>query len=148
MTKDVLVSVRGLHTMEGATENEIEVISAGKYYNRNGKHYVIYEEAVEGTHEVVENCIKLQKGRLEVKKKGPMQTQLVFEKDKKNMSWYFTPYGNMMAGIEVTEMQVSESSDLLEVNVDYSLEMNYEHMADCSINIRVMAKDSGLFHLN
>ncbi|MDO4299514.1 MAG: DUF1934 domain-containing protein [Lachnospiraceae bacterium] len=147
MTEDVLVSVKGLHVTEEAEQNEIETISAGRYYNRNGKHYILYEEAIEGTQELVQSCIKLQNGRMEVRKKGPLQSQMIFERDKKNTSWYYTPYGNMMAGIEVTEMKVSETKDLIEVNVDYSLEMNYEHMADCSIQVKVMAKDSGLFHL-
>ena len=66
---------------------------------------------------------------------------------KKNMSWYGTPYGNMLAGIEVTGMDVQESEDLIDVNIDYILEMNYEHVSDAVIHIRIMAKDSGLFRL-
>lgn len=147
MTEEVLVSVKGLHTMEQSEENEIEMISAGRYYNKNGKHYILYEESIDGIPEIVKSCIKLQNGRMEVKKKGPLESQMVFERDKKNTSWYYTPYGNMMAGIEVTDMKVSETNDLIEVNVDYSLEMNYEHMADCSIQVKVMAKDSGLLRL-
>ena len=147
MTREVLVSVKGLHVMEEEAEDEIEMISAGKYYYRNGKHYILYDELVEGTKEIIKNCIKLQDGKMELQKKGPLRTEMVFERDRKNTSWYFTPYGNMMAGIDVKEIEVSESDDLIEVNVDYSLEMNHEHIADCSIAVKVIAKDSGLFHL-
>ena len=76
-----------------------------------------------------------------------MKTSMVFENGKKNMSWYGTPYGNMLAGIEVTGMDVQESEDLIDVNIDYILEMNYEHVSDAAIHIRIMAKDSGLFRL-
>lgn len=147
MTREVLVSVKGLHVMEEAADDEIEVISAGKYYYRNGKHYILYDELVEGTKEIINNCIKLQDGKMELQKKGPLRTEMVFERDRKNTSWYFTPYGNMMAGIDVKEMKINESDDMIEVNVDYSLEMNYEHIADCSITVKVIAKDSGLFRL-
>lgn len=85
---------------------------------------------------------------MEVKKKGPLQSEMIFERDRKNTSWYCTPYGSMMAGIEVNSMQVSETSELIQVDVDYSLEMNYEHLADCNITVKVMAKDSGLLRLN
>ena len=44
MTKDVLVSVRGAHIADGETNN-LEVITAGSYYFKNGKHYIIYDEA-------------------------------------------------------------------------------------------------------
>ena len=37
MTKDVLVSVRGAHIADGETNN-LEVITAGSYYFKNGKH--------------------------------------------------------------------------------------------------------------
>ena len=39
MTKDVLVSVRGAHIADGETNN-LEVITAGSYYFKNGKHYI------------------------------------------------------------------------------------------------------------
>ena len=47
MTKDVLVSVRGAHIADGETNN-LEVITAGSYYFKNGKHYIIYDEILEG----------------------------------------------------------------------------------------------------
>ena len=49
MTEEVLISVKGLHTLEDTQKDEVEVISAGKYYKRNGKHYVLFEETVEGS---------------------------------------------------------------------------------------------------
>lgn len=147
MTEDILISVKGLHTLESTEEEEIEVFSAGKYYFRDGKHYIFYDETVEDSGEVVKNRITLRDGFMEVQKKGPMNAKMIFEQDHKNTSWYDTPFGNLLAGIEVTAMQVTQQEDLLEVSVDYVLEVNYERIADCRIRIRVMSKDSGLFRL-
>lgn len=57
MTKDVLVSISGMHEEIVAVtpeveddENEaIEVVTPATYYLKNGKHYIVYEEVVEGT---------------------------------------------------------------------------------------------------
>ena len=49
MTEDVLISVKGLHALDTADEEEVEVFSAGKYYFKNGKHYIFYDEMVEDT---------------------------------------------------------------------------------------------------
>ena len=147
MTEDILISVKGLHTMESEQEDEIEVFSAGKYYLKNGKHYIFYEELVEDTKEVIKNRITLADGHMEVQKSGPMTAKMVFERDKKNESWYNTPFGNLLAGIEVTSMKVKEQEDLLEIGVDYELEVNYERLADCRIQIKVMSKGSGAFSL-
>lgn len=148
MTEDILVSVRGLHTLQDAGEDEIEVFSPGKYYFRGGKHYILYDELVEETGETIKNRITLKDGCIEVKKKGPVNTTMTFERGRKNTSWYSTPMGNMYAGLDVRDMQVTEQEDLLDIQVEYGLELNYEHVADCRIRIRVMAKDSGLFSLH
>lgn len=147
MTEDVLISVKGLHALDAADEEEVEVFSAGKYYFKNGKHYIFYDEMLEDTGTVVKNRITLKDGRMEVKKTGPFHSQLVFEEERKNNSWYNTPFGQLMAGIEVQSMRIKEEEKLLEIRVDYELEINYEKMAQCQIQIKVMAKDSGLFKL-
>lgn len=147
MTEDVLISVKGLHTLEDAQKDEVEVISAGKYYKRNGKHYVLFEEAVEGSSEPINSRIKLAQEYMEVHQKGAVNSQMVFERDRKNESWYGTPYGNMLAGIQVKNMKMEESQDIIKASVDYSLELNYEHMADCQLQVKIVAKDSGRFSL-
>ena len=38
MTKDVLLSIKGLQIGENEQNDTIEVISPGDYYFRNGKH--------------------------------------------------------------------------------------------------------------
>ena len=37
MTKDVLISISGVHTMDGE-KNDVAVITPGNYYYKNGKH--------------------------------------------------------------------------------------------------------------
>ena len=148
MTEDILVSVKGIHALDPSEkDDEVEIFSAGKYYFKNGKHYILYEEMAEDGSGVVKSRITLRDGCMEVQKKGIFSTKMVFEKDRKNTSWYSTPFGNLMTGVEVTNMNVTEQEELIEIKVDYILEVNYERVADSRICIRVMAKDSGLFHL-
>lgn len=147
MTEDVLISVRGLHTLNTAQDEEIEVFSAGRHYYRNGKHYLLYEEQVEDSGDVSANRIILEDGRMELQKRGTVNVQMIFVRGEKTECWYNTPFGDMLAGLEVTELQADEQEDLLEITVAYRLELNYEHVADCRIRIRAVSKGSGLFHL-
>ena len=65
MTQDVLLTISGLHDMafadpEENEENEpIEVITPASYYWKNGKHYILYDEVMEGIPGVVKNKIKI-----------------------------------------------------------------------------------------
>ena len=86
MTKDVLVSVSGLQTavneMENYDEEPIEVLSAGTYYFKDGKHFVFYEEVAEGIPGVTKTQIRLSgNDSLEVRKKGIANVNMVFEKN-------------------------------------------------------------------
>ncbi len=147
MTEDVLVSVKGLHTLDTAQDEEIEIFSAGKYFFRNGTHYLFYDEQVEDNGDVVSNRITLKDGGMEITKKGAVNVKMSFLREEKTECWYETPFGEMLVGLEVTDMKTTEEKDLLEIHVSYRLELNYEHVADCQIRIRAISKGSPLFHL-
>ncbi len=82
MKKDVLVSVRGTQFLEDDRDT-IEVITAGSYYERNGKHYLLYDETIDGTAVPVHNRVKAAPGIVEVIKSGAVDCRMVFECGKK-----------------------------------------------------------------
>lgn len=147
MTRDVLVGISGLHTVEGADVDEVEVFCPGRYYFRNGKHYVEYEETEESSGEIIKSRMILQDGRMELTRRGSLNAKMIFEENRKNTSLYETKFVSLMAGIDVTDMAVTESENLIELSISYGLELNCEHISDCHIRIRIMAKDSGVFRL-
>lgn len=142
MTKDILVSIKGLQTLEEDQEEEVEVIIPGKYCKRGDMHYVQYEEVTEGMEGVTNNLIKFRDNCMEVTKKGITNTHMIFEEQKKNMTYYETPFGNLLLGIAATNVTMKETEDQIDVKVDYALEINYEHLADCTIDVKVRPKNS------
>ena len=151
MTEDILISVRGLHTLDIEQEeeetDELEMTMPGKYYFRNGKHYVLFEETDEESQSVVKNRFKLAPDRLEISKKGATNTTMTFQRGEKSSSWYGTPVGDVQLGIEVTEMELTEGEDESEMNVAYALEMNSEHVSDARIRLRIIERNKGLFRI-
>lgn len=141
MTKDVIVSVSGLQFAGEDDGQPVEVITVGDYYKKNGKHYVMYEEQSEGFEGVTRNRIKLQENMLDITKKGITNVHMLFEKDKKNTTYYHTPFGSILLGIDTRQIRIEEKEHKLEVIVDYALEMNYEHLADCTIRIEICSKE-------
>lgn len=144
MDKDVLIHVRGLQRMDAEDIQEpVELVVPGKYYFRNGSHYLRYEEIMDESLTPTINYIKMSRQGIEVRKKGLVNVHMVFEMDKKNISFYTTPYGTVEMGIMTTGMELREDSDCIDVKVDYVLDMNEEHVADCSLTIQAGTKDSG-----
>lgn len=147
MTKEVLVSIQGLQFADGSDSETVEVITSGDYYNKNGKHYIIYDEVMEGAPGTTKNIIKLGDEYLDITKRGETNVHMMFEKNKKNLTYYYTPFGSLLIGIDATKVAVKETEHDIHVTVDYALEVNYEHIADCTITMNVKSKEAGDFRI-
>ena len=148
MNKDVLIHVRGLQMMETDDAQEpIEIVVPGQYYFRNGSHYLRYEERLDDTAETTVNYIKMSPNGVEVRKQGQVNVHMVFEEGKKNKTFYNTPYGTLQMGISATGLELKESEDGIQMKVDYALDMNEEHVADCYLTVQAQSKDSADFVL-
>lgn len=147
MTKDVLVKISGLQFAEDQDNGPVEIITTGNYYKKNGKHYILYDEVQEGFDGVTKSVIKVNDDFLDVTKKGVTNVHMMFEKNKKNMSYYNTPFGNLLVGINATDVKVNETEDNIDIKVDYNLEVNYEHLAEYSISMNIMSKDTKDFRI-
>lgn len=148
MTKDVLLTISGFQFAAEQEADQVEIITAGDYYKRNGKHYIIYDEVMEGFEGSTHNIIKFSENSLEITKKGVTNVHMVFEKDKKNISYYYTPYGSLLIGIDATKVCVDESEHNINVDVKYALDVNYEHLADCKIKMNIKSKDAQDFKIS
>lgn len=149
MTNDILVSVRGMQVLDWQEgQEEVEVVANGKYLCKDGRHYISYEEVMEGMEGTIQNLIKVEPGAMEVTKRGLANAHMVFEKDKKNVTYYQTPFGNLRVGIAATDINVQDSGEDIDVTVSYALDVNYEHLADCTINMNIKSKGSEAFHLS
>jgi len=137
MTKNVLISIKGLQFGDESSEEEIEVITPGSYYKKNDFHYVFYEEISEGSDGITRNSIKFNNDFVCLSKKGYVNVEMIFEKNKKNMTNYITPYGALIIGIEANSIRISEEAGRILISIDYSLDINYEHFADCKIDMTI-----------
>ena len=146
MTKEILVSITGSHLMEGDTD-EVSVITAGTYYLKNGKHYIIYDEQLEENGGSVRNTIKVGPDSVEMIKGGDARTHMVFERNRTNITCYATPYGQMMIGVTTNRIEVAELPDELRVYMDYSMEVNYEKTSDCHVEIKASSKAAAKLRL-
>lgn len=146
MKKEILLRIAGLHMTDEEGGN-VEVVTAGDYYRRGGRHYVLYDEVVEGMSGHISNTIKIGENSLEVLKRGLTNTRMVFEKGKKTLTRYQTPYGILDLGILAREVQIEESEESIDVTVDYVLEVNEEQLAECNIRMNICPREAGNLNL-
>ena len=49
--------------------------------------------------------------------------------------------------MDAKSVDVRETENDIDVKVNYELEVNYEHMADCCITMNIKSKDAGDFRI-
>lgn len=72
---------------------------------------------------------------------------MVFEKNKKNVTYYYTPFGSLVIGVDAKQITVQETEENIDVTVNYDLDVNYEFLANCNITMNIKAKGAGDFKL-
>ena len=131
MTKDILVRVRGVQTI-GEEEDTVEMITPGTYYVKNGKQYLIYDESLDETGTPTHNTVKVMENRIEVMKRGLVESHMIFEPGRRTTANYRTPMGLFLMGITTSLLEVEEDEE--------SMEMNGEYAFDCSTEILASSK--------
>ena len=96
---------------------------------------------MEGT---IKNKIKISgDNSLEILKTGLSNAHMVFEKDRKNLNYYETPFGQMLVSVNTKKMDISVTDEKIDVLVDYELDVNHAPLADCQIRLNIIPKESG-----
>lgn len=140
MTKEVLLTIKGIQ-FDGESNTDYTSTFPAEYYERNSKRYVVYDEVMEGFTQSTKNIIKFNEKEVEVTKKGIVNVQMLFEENRKNLTNYGTPYGEIVMGIITEGIRFLETEDRIRIDVKYGLELNYEHQADCKISIDIRPRN-------
>lgn len=140
MTHKVMLTLCGMQFGQGEeSAGQIETVSQGDYYKKNGSHYIIYEERLEGSGDILKNRLKLSNNTLELCRTGAVNVRMVFEENKKNLTSYNTPFGQILMGINTKKVQTTEQEEHITVEVDYALDINEEFLSDCHMKIDISA---------
>ena len=140
MNKDVIVSINGLHNDD--KEQPVEVVSKGRFYRRDGKTYVKYEQV--DVFDNVSKCMIIYSDNcIEVRRDGDEgRVHMLFEQGKNCLAAYDMPYGRMLMGTTTSKLSINESKDMIEIHIEYTLDVNYMYLSDCCVDIRIMSAET------
>lgn len=138
MNKNVLIKINGMQKLD-ESDDSVEVITVGEYYNKNGKHYIMYEEVDDDSSTVTKNLLKVWDGMVEIKKTGSITTTMTFETERVNKTYYSTPFGNLQIEIETKSVDIDVSDEDMEIDIRYSLAINKQFTVDSRIQLNIKA---------
>ncbi len=134
MTERVWITISGVRYEDGQKE-EVETAAAGTYFEKGGTHYIRYDQ--EDGEDFIHNMIKIRTDRMEIVKKGAVDTRMIFEKGRKNAAPYMTLAGRLLMEISTREFMAFQSGKLVGAETEYALAINGQHVSDNRITVRV-----------
>lgn len=138
MNKNVIISVRGTQTSMNQDVNEMELVTEGKYYRKGNTYFVTYKESEVTGMEGTTTTLKVVDGVVTLMRFGSVNTQFIFEKGQKHISYYDTSHGAFTIGVFANHVNINMSDNGGEIQVDYEIEVdnNKSGINDFHMHIR------------
>ncbi len=141
MTKEIILTISGLHETDGDADAPIETMTPGQYYMKNGKHYVVYDEVLEGLEGTVKSTIKFTDEVVELIRNGPASTRMVFQPGHEHMVIYQTPMGPLSISIYTEDLKLELEEERMNLKIDYSLKTEGVVVSESTVNIEIYPKE-------
>ena len=135
MTKDVLLSIKGLYTEDNEDADSIETLTPAEFYIKENIYYLFFEEIMDDSTGVTKSRIKYSDKCFELTRKGEVSVHLLFEEGKKTLNTYQMPYGTLVVGLDTARIQKTETEEEIKIAIDYAMEINYQQVSQNSIEV-------------
>ena len=102
--------------------DDIEVITEGSFYDKNGTYYILYTEGEEG----VSTRIKASRQTVSIRKSGASSSDFLYEKGRIHSFVYRMSYGEIAMELATQEVCIELGENGGTIVLDYILEMNLQ----------------------
>ena len=141
MTKDIILTISGLHETDGESDAPVEVITPGQYYLKNGKHYIIFDEVMEGLEGTMKSTLKISENQVELLRSGAASARMFFEKDQEHNMIYQTPMGPLAISVYTEDIISEFKEDEMNLGIIYSLKAEEQVLTESHVRINVCSRE-------
>ncbi len=123
MEKTILLTIKGCQTEPTGEENTIELITRGKLYkiDDSDMYKIEYEESEISGLEGSKTMIFVQGDQILMERDGTYPSKIVFEKGKKFINSYHTPFGVLQMEVYSTRVDHDIKEDEGKLDLKYQL---------------------------
>lgn len=127
MEKQVILSIRGQQTFDGAEEPEVtELMTEGTLrMDENSNVTLVYQESELTGLEGTQTTIQVEPESVTVLRQGEVNSQMVFQQGRRHLSLYNTPYGALTMGVNTRRMKVDLDETGGSIEIDYAIEIDH-----------------------
>lgn len=129
--KEVMIRIKGKQIHRDQGDEEMEFVTEGKLYRRNGTVYLLYDETELSGVPGCQTRLRLRDGEIQMKRfgEGADGTEILFEKGKRYTGVYDTPFGTIEMEV-LTNNVASNISEEGDGNIDIDYDISLKGLAE------------------
>jgi len=134
MIKKVLLKITGIQRIDGI-DKSVELVTIGNFHKKSGIYYLEYEDSVITGFEGNKTIISIDGDKVFLERIGVMKTQLLFEKGKKYVNCYDTPFGIHEMGIFPTSIEANIGKSNGKLDLKYQLDLGGQYAGENELSV-------------
>ena len=127
--KDVIISIRGTQRSYRPGEEEekpesVELVTDGRYeYGMDASWFTYLESEITGMEGTV-TTFRVEPGLVTLTREGSVNSQLLFQKGRKHVFLYDTPFGAMTMGVDTQQLRTETGEHGGRLDIVYSVDVD------------------------
>ena len=138
MKKTVMLAITGRQEYPGQEPEVIELMTEGTMEYGNGGWDISYEESALTGLEGVKTTFRVEPGKVTLTRKGPLNSQMIFEEGVAYDSLYQMPFGALMMTVKATHVffDIVPDGGVIDLSYHISIENIEAGVIDYHLDIR------------
>ncbi len=138
MEESVIISVEGTQRFVGEESQTVQVVTEGIMKHEGDSVYLSYEESEVTGMEGTTTTFHVKDDRVELIRTGAVQSKMVFEKGKKNISLYDVGFGALTIGVKARRLknELGPAGGRLEISYGIEIEEQTKGLNSFVIDVR------------
>lgn len=108
---------------DGQERDTTETVYPGRGYEKDGCYYVFYDEVDPEDAKVTKASLRIRPRHIDIRKKGAVNTQMVFIPGKCTETEYQTPYGKFILTVDTRRAEIKRTEKEITLELDYRLSL-------------------------
>ena len=138
MKRDVTLAIKGSQTYQDQAPEIIELRTDGIMEFRNGGWDISYEESELTGLAGVTTTFRVEPGKVTLTRKGPLDSQMIFQENVVHESLYQMPFGALLLSVKATRVffDIVPDGGVIDLSYDISIENSESGVIDYHLDIR------------
>ena len=123
MTEPVVISVEGTQKLPGEEKQVVTIVTDGTMERRGDTVFLSYKESEMTGMEGTTTTFEVERDRVALTRTGAIESRMIFEKGKKNVSLYDMGFGALTIGVQARRLSSSLGPDGGRLEISYGIEI-------------------------